>query len=230
MQFLLKQRPIIGPLNIYSFLALAGILGPVILAVCDYTAVFTTPGYNILRHSISILALTRMGWLQTVGFLAIGLLVEIYVSGLLFNIRPRRGFLPGVALLVFFGFGLLMIGAFHTDAPGAPVTLNGTIHGFVSKAVFVIFPLAALLISFSLKHDPRWRGLYLYTIVAVILGCLSIVAVWITNDKGWFGLFERLLVANMIIWVEVTAIRLLLLSLHRAQRTSRAGPEPDSQS
>ena len=223
MYILLRQRPIVGPLNIYGLLSLAGILGPLVLIIGDYTAAFTTPGYNIVRDSISSLALTTMGWLQTIGFLAIGLLVEIYVAGLLFNIHPRRGFRPSVALLVFFGFGLLMIGAFHTDVQGYH-TIEGAIHGLASKTVFVIFPIAAWLISISLRHDPRWRHLYRYTIIAVILGFLFIAAVFLSNNTDWFGLFERLLVANMIIWVEVTAIRLLLLSLRQEPKTEGAGP------
>jgi hypothetical protein len=213
----------VGPLNIFGLLALAGILGPLVLFIGDYTPALTTPGYNIIRDSISSLALTEMGWVQTLGFLTIGLLVEIYVNGLLLNIRPRRGFRPGVALLVFLGFGLLMIGAFHTDAVGA-TTFGGTIHGVASKSVFVIFPIAACLISFSIKHDLRWRRLYLFTMVAVILGFLLMAAVWLANDTRWFGLFERLLVANMIIWVEVTAIQLLRLSLRRKQKMARVSP------
>ena len=223
----MRQRPVFGPLNIYGLLAMSGILGPLVLIISDYTAAFTTPGYNIIRDSISSLALTRMGWLQTIGFLAIGLLVEIYVAGLLLNIRPRRGFRPSVALLVLFGFGLLMIGAFRTDAASAVTTVEGTIHGIASKTVFVIFPITAWLMSFSIKHDPRWRHLYLYTVITVIIGFLLIAAVYLANHTNWFGLLERLLVANMIIWVEVTAIRLLQLSLRREQKTDKVSPGSD---
>jgi len=216
----LRQRPIIGPLNIFGILALAGILGPVILIIADYTAAFTAPGYSIIRDSISSLALTRMGWLQTIGFLAIGLLVEIYVAGLLFNIRPRRGFHLAVVLLVFFGFGLLMTGAFHTNPAGSDPTVEGDIHGIASKAVFLIFPIAAWLISSSIKQDPRWRHLSLYTVITVILGFLLIAALYLANLIHWFGLFERLLVWNMIAWVEVTAIQLLRLSLRREYKSA----------
>jgi hypothetical protein len=204
-------------------LALAGILGPLVLIIADYTAAFTAPDYNIIRDSISSLALTKMGWLQTVGFLTIGLLVEIYVAGLLFNIHPRRGFQLSVGLLVLFGFGLLMTGAFHTNAAGAGRTVDGTIHGIASKTVFVIFPFAAWLISSSIKHDPRWQHLFPYTMLTVILSFILIAVVYLAN-KNWFGLLERLLVWNMIIWVEVTAIQLLRLSLRRKRKTIKVSP------
>jgi hypothetical protein len=217
-QIRLSQNPIIGPLNVSGLLALAGISGPPILIIADYTAAFTSAGYNIIRDSISSLALTRMGWLQTIGFLAIGLLVETYVIGLILNIRPRRGFHFGMALLVFSGFGLLAIGAFHTNAAGTLSTMHGTIHGIVSKTVCVIFPLALWLISSSIKHDPRWQRLFHYTIVTVILGFILLIVVYLAYHTTWFGLLERLLVWNMLIWLEVTATQLLRLSLRRGTR------------
>ncbi len=223
----LRQKPIIGPLNIYGFLALAGILGPLVLIIASYTAAFTAPGYNIIRDSISSLALTRMGWLQTIGFLAIGLLVEIYVAGLLFNIRPRRGFHLSVGLLVFFGFELLVTGAFHTNVAGETPTVEGMIHGIASKTIFVIFPVTVWLISSSIKYDPRWRHLYLYTMLTVVLGLLLIVALLLASKIKLFGLFERLLVGNMIAWVEVTAIQLLRLSLRRDHKTVNVNPEQE---
>ena len=210
---LLKQLPIIGPINVSGLLALAGILGPLVFFIGDYVPALTTPGYNFIRDSISSLAWTKLGWMQTVGFLTVGLLAEIYVIGLVLNIHPRRGFRTGAFLLVLFGFGLLMIGAFHTDVIGVTEsTVDGNIHGLFSKIIFGSFPIAALLISFSIKRDPHWQHLYRYTIITVILGFLLLLAVWLANNTNWFGLFERLLVANILIWVEVTAIQILRIS------------------
>jgi hypothetical protein len=70
----------------------------------------------------------------------------------------------------------------------------------------------------SLRKDSHWKNIFRYTLVAGILGVAMIIMVWIyQKDVNWFGLVERVLVANMIIWVEVTAIKLLLLSLKRGR-------------
>lgn len=205
-------------LNIRSVLAFAGMAGPLVLAVTDLTAAFTNPDYSLVRDSISSLALARLGWLQTIGFLAIGLLVEIFVAGLLFNIKGVRGFHFSIGLLVFFGFGLLLIGAFRTDPVGAPDTIEGTIHGLTASAVFWLFPVAILVIAPSLKSDPNWRNIFLYTVVAGILAVILVLILgFLQDDISWFGLLERLLVANMIIWVEVAAIKLLYLSVRRGK-------------
>jgi hypothetical protein len=205
-------------LNIHSLLALAGMAGPLVLIATDFTAAFTSPDYNMVRDSISSLALTRLGFIQTIGFLAIGILVEIFTAGLLYNIRGVWGFRFSIALLVFFGFMLLLIGAFRTDPVGGPTTTEGIIHGITAIGAFWVFPVAVLVISPSLKRDPAWKNLFLYSIIAGLLAIVFVIIIGVLpDDASWFGLLERILVANMIIWVEVAAIRLLLLSVKRAE-------------
>jgi hypothetical protein len=206
-------------LNIHSALALAGVLGPLVLILGDLTASFSAQGYNLVQNSISSLALTSLGWLQTIGFLAMGLLVEIFVAGLLFNIRGIRGFRPSIGALVFFGFGLLLIGAFRTNPAGGPHTIEGTIHGVTAMFVFWIFPVGVLLIAPSLKNDRNWKTLFTYTVASGILGLALVIGVLFLKDRiSWFGLYERILVANMIIWIEVAAVNLLRLTFRRQLR------------
>jgi hypothetical protein len=216
---------ILKQMNVHSLLAIAGMAGPLVLAATDFTAALTSPQYNLVRDSISSLALTPLGWLQTIGFLAIGLLVEIFTAGLLYNIKGTRGFRFAILLLVFFGFALLLIGAFRTDPVGAGDTIEGRIHGLTATAAFWIFPAAILLIAPSLRNDPRWRGIFRYTLVAFVLAfVLELTIGVLPDDLSWFGLLERLIVANMIIWVEVAAVRLLLLSFKRGRSRHETSP------
>ncbi len=219
---MVRPRPIIGRLNVYSLLALAGVIGPLVLVATDVTAAYFEPGYNLVRHSISSLALTRMGWVQTIGFLAIGLMVEVFVAGLFLSIRGGRGFGLAIGLLVCYGFGLLLIGAFRTNLDGRPPTIEGNIHEIVAKTVFCIFPVASLLIGLSIKGDPNWRRLFVPTIVTSGLSIALIVCYsWLPGKMNWFGLYERILVANTVLWVEVMAIRLLRLSLNTGVSLAR---------
>lgn len=203
-------------LNTHSALALAGILAPVMLEAGDLIAGLTTSNYNIVKNSISSLALTRIGWLQTIGFLALGLLVEVFTAGLLYNVKRAKWFHLGITAFVLFGFGMLCIGAFNTDAVGGPHTINGTIHGLATKASFSLFPIAILLLAFNFKKDTDWQHLYKYSIATCILAVLLGITLQFFKDGiSDFGLVERILVANMVIWVEVSAINLMRLSLKR---------------
>jgi hypothetical protein len=212
----IRARRIIGSLNLNSVLALAGMGGPVILIAADLTAAFSQGGYNWARDSISSLAWTPMGWLQTIGFLAMGLLTELFVAGIFLNIRGTKGFGLGIGLLVLFGFALLLIGAFHTDFTGVPATVNGTIHGLASRALFFLFMFASALIAPSLMKDQAWRPLLVYSLVAsALVLILIILGLWVRDGNFHFGLYERILVAVTIIWVEVMSIWLLRLSFKR---------------
>jgi len=217
-----RPRSLIGPLNIYSFLALAGIVGPVVLVIANITASLSVPDYNMVHDSISSLAWTPMGWLQSIGFLVIGLLMEIFVAGLLFSIRGAWGFSAGIGFLVCFGFGLLLIGAFREDPLGSQHSIQGMIHTVAAATVFSIFPVASLLISISLRKDPYWKGLFNHTIVTTSLAsAFAIGYLCLSDELGWIGLYERILVANIVIWVEIMAIRLLRLSFSASANLKR---------
>jgi Protein of unknown function (DUF998) len=220
----LMTRPIVGRLGLNGILALAGIAGPLVLVIMDSVAALATPGYSLIRDSISSLAWTKLGFVQTIGFLVIGLLVELFVAGLLFSIRGAKGFGFGIALIAVFGFGLLLVGAFHTDPAGGMHTLEGTIHGIVAKTIFWLFPAAALLIAPSLRKNPFWKSLFIYSIIASIVAVgLMISTLWMPEENSKFGLFERGLVADEILWVEIMAIWLFRLSLRR----KKGGPSKE---
>jgi hypothetical membrane protein len=201
-------------LNINSIPAIVGIVGPIVLIVGDLIASLSTPGYSLVRNSVSSLALEPIGWLQTICFLAMGLLLEIFVAGLYFNIRRARGFHAGVTLLAFCGFLLMLIAAFHTDHPEAP-TIDGTIHTIASYGLGLLFPIAILCLAPSFKSTPNWRPIFIYTLVAGVLAFGLILGAIFGDQRDWFGLYERLVILNALVWVEVVAIYFLRVLLRQ---------------
>ena len=194
--------------------AIAGIVGPIAFLVGDLVASLTTAGYSFVSDSISRLALTRIGWLQTIGFLALGLLMEVFVVGLLVSVRRARGLRPGIGLLLVCGFGILMIGAFRMDPSGVSRTIEGTIHSAAAYTLALLFPAALLLLAPSLRSDPNWKSLFVYTLVAGLLALvLTLGLLLLPSLAGWFGLYERVMVGNLTLWVAVAAVHLLRLSL-----------------
>ena len=217
-----KPRSIIGPLNIYGLLALAGVVGPIVLIIANLIASFSVSDYNPIQDSISSLAWTPLGWLQSIGFLAIGLLIEVFAAGLFFSIHGAWGFRLGIALFVCFGFGLLLIGAFREDPIGGSHTIQGTIHTVTAAIVFSIFPISSLLIAISLRKDSYWNGLFIHTIVVTSIALAFVIGhIFLPAKPNWLGLYERILVANTVIWVEIMAIKLLRLSLSATERLKR---------
>jgi hypothetical protein len=217
MRLGLRITTCIRRLNARSFLAIAGMAGPVVLIISEIVAASSAEKYNIIADSISSLALTPMGYVQTIGFLAIGLLIEVFTAGLLYGVRESRGFHLSIGCLVFMGFGMLLIGAFRTDPVGVADTTEGIIHSTAASIVFWLFPAASLLMAFSFRRDPFWKNIFKYSVITGILGLVFVIMVAALEDTiNWFGLAERILVVNMIVWVEVIAIKLFRLSLSPA--------------
>ena len=207
-------------LNINSVPALVGIVGPVVVIVGDLAASLSTAGYSLVRNSVSSLALEPIGWLQSICFLAMGLLLEIFVAGLFFNIRRARGFHAGIIFLALCGFVLMLIATFHMDHSGA-TTIDGTIHTIASYGLGLLFPIAILSLAPSLKNTPNWKNIFIYTIIAGVLALTLIMGALFAEQRGWFGLYERIIILNALVWVEVVAIHFLRLLL-------RQEPKPQS--
>jgi MFS family permease len=202
-------------LNINSVPALVGIVGSIVVIVGDLAASLSTTGYSLVSNSVSSLALEPIGWLQSICFLAMGLLLEIFVAGLFFNIRRAKGFHAGIVLLALCGFVLMLIAAFHMDAPGGPRTTDGIIHTIASYGLGLLFPIAILSLAPSLKSTPNWRNIFIYTLIAGVLAFGLIIGAIFGDQSGWFGLYERIIILNALIWVEVVAIHFLRLLLRR---------------
>ena len=160
-----------------------------------------------------------MGWIQAISFLVGGLLIEVFAIGLYLSIRYSIGSRISVGTLVLFGFGLLLIAAFRTQSTESPQTIEGMIHMITARTIFILFPIACFSMATGLKVDQRWKSLFGYTIATGILAAILVVT-WIVFSSriNWFGLYERILVANATIWLGVMAFKLFRLSLKQHWR------------
>jgi len=201
-------------LNINSVPAIVGIVGPVVVIIGDLIASLSVPGYSPIRDSVSSFAWTSLGWIQTICFLAMGLLWEIFTAGLYFTIRRARGFHVGIVLFALCGFVLMLIAAFHMGHTGAP-PVDGTIHTISSYGLGLLFPVAILSLAPSLKNTPDWKNIFIYTIIAGVLAFALILGALFTEQSGWFGLYERIIILNALVWVEVVAIHFLRMLMKR---------------
>jgi len=144
--------------------------------------------------------------------------LEIFVAGLFFNIRRTRGFHAGIVILALCGFVLMLIAAFRMDAPGTQRTIEGTIHTIASYGLGLLFPIAILSLTPSLKSDPNWKNIFIYTLITGILALALILGALLAEQRGWFGLYERIIILNALVWVEVVAIHFLRLLLRQESK------------
>src|SRR5262245_41668985 len=92
-------------------LAGSALAGP-LFAVVGLIQAFTTPGFDLTRHALSLLEAGDLGWIQRANFILAGLL---YVGGALAMRQVMRGG-PGATwgprLIGVFGLGMIGAGCF----------------------------------------------------------------------------------------------------------------------
>jgi hypothetical protein len=110
---------------------------------------------------------------------------------------------------------------------GGPATVNGKIHLVGAYGVLGLFPVAVALLLSSIWNDPQWRGMFRYSAATGLVAFGLAVGRLFLPQLSWFGLYERLTVANAIAWVEVSAVWLLLLSLRRRREAETNGSVPE---
>jgi hypothetical protein len=100
--------------------------------------------------------------------------------------------------------------------PGAP-PIDGTIHTIASFGLGLLFPIAILLIAHSLRNTPNWKNIFIYTVIAGVFALVLIMGALFVEQRGWFGLYERIIILNALVWVEVVAIHFIRVTKGRAE-------------
>ena len=197
----------------YRYISLwAGIIGPLVLFLTDNISVALDPGYDLIKMSISDLALGPTGWLSRLGF-------GIFALFLFLEIRRLKLFVPAnyktrtaevLSMLSVAGFVVLAI--FTANAPGEH-TLHGTVHDTTTFFIAGLFTLGCVFYGLGFKGAPGWGGFYTYTmvVVGITLVC-AIIRIFMPQHWNFFGLFERILLWNGVIWFEAVGVNILVLS------------------
>ena len=207
--------------NTVAALAIVCIIGVVLFWVILFIAQALNPGYNPISQSLSDLALGPYGWLQTIAFFLLALVAISLGLGFYYGMHKKRGSRAVTVLFGAMAFGEIISGIFKVDWVKTPLTIHALVHQVGASITAIAFPVAALVLLPNLRSEPRWKGLAIYTfVVAVSMLILEItreVLLLTTWLNPWFGLYEKALLVNSLVWIEVMAIHLLRVTNTRKQ-------------
>jgi hypothetical protein len=190
--------------------ARAGIIGPLLFGIVVIT--LTILKYDFLRalgwHPIndptfdwpSGLALGSYGWIMTLTFLASGLMLTLFASGLSLSLPPA--YISRLAALALSLAGLAMAGlAFTTDPTirSTPATWHGRLHDLSFVLLGLTLMPAMVLFGVAFRSDPHWKSLSTYTWLTV---ALAIPTFWLKGAA--FYVF----ILAVLAWCEIVAMRL----------------------
>ena len=162
-------RPLARSNGSAARLLLAGgiIAGPLYVGVGALEMLFR-PGFDPLRHDLSLMANGDFGWIHTSLLIVTGVLVVGSAFGFRSAVRegPASGW--GAWLIALYGLGLVGAGIFAADPaygfpPGTPadergVSWHGLLHLISGAIGFVGFIAACFVIArrFSWRDLPGW--------------------------------------------------------------------------
>src|SRR5512143_2435101 len=144
----------------------AGVVGPVAFVMTFLVLGAVRPGYDPVRHFVSLLSIGEGGWIQVANFLLGGVSFIALGAGL-GRAWPRTGLVRWVPrLVVLAGAALIACGVFTADPalgypPGTPsgipanISWHGGLHYLGAVLVFVGLAVAMVIAA---RSGPRLAG------------------------------------------------------------------------
>lgn len=177
----------------------------------------TRPGFDILRHDLSLLANGNLGWIQITNLVLTGLLVGAFAIGLRRALPAGPGRTWGPILLGVYGLGLIGAGFFTADPafgfpPGTPanahtISWHGLLHIITSGIGFLALIAACMVMARRFASQGR-QGWAVYSVGSGILFFAAFVGVATGSGQSWsvIGFW----IGVLFIWAWILILAMLL--------------------
>ncbi|MHB1419393.1 MAG: DUF998 domain-containing protein [Bacillota bacterium] len=126
-----------------------------------------------------------------------------------------KGSVPKIArvgMLTFIAMHLVSItyGLFPVDLPGSSITFKGIMHIVVTGLIVPLTILSPLLIGIGLRKIESFKGFATYSIITgvIIFVAGGTTAIIFANKLPNFGLFERINIGTLQLWMLVFSLKL----------------------
>ncbi len=194
-----------------AWLALAGIIAYVAI---DLLLAFLRPRYSLLYNAESDYGRGPWSWLMDLNFLlrcAVSL-AAAGALGLATVARARnRG---GLALLSAWAVCSGLLAFFPDDLEGQPPHGSGVVHLALAFLAFCCVTVATIMISVSLRHDPRWRRARPLLLAISIAGAAAFLLLGHATGHRHApaGLYERIFLGLELAWLAAATSRIARLA------------------
>jgi hypothetical protein len=174
------------------------------------------PGFDITRHSLSLLSNGNLGWIQILNFLITGLLLVVGAVGVKRVLQSGPGTKWAPLMLGLYGLGLVGASIFRADPalgfpPGTPMENNpiswhGMLHFVVGTIGFSGFIAGCSIFArrFISLRQPGWAW---YSLITGILFLVSFFGI-ASGSKGPVSVFFAIAVVLGFTWISVLLSRL----------------------
>jgi Protein of unknown function (DUF998) len=203
-------------------LALLALGGVIVYVAIDVALKFLRPGYSLLYDAESDYGRGPWYWLMDLNFLlrcALSVAAAIAVAKTARAAGRLRG---GLALILVWAACSGLLAFFADDLEGQPVHGSGSVHLGLALIAFPCMMVGAILVSASLRTDPRWRPASNVLFAVSLAGAAAFLllgsAAGHKHTPG--GLYERLFLGFELLWIALAAGWIAV----------RGGPGPEASS
>jgi hypothetical protein len=218
-----------------QFLLTCGILAGPIYILVSALEILTREGFDITRHTWSVLSNGDWGWVHIVNFLVTGLLTILGAMGLRQSLKGEKGGTWGPILLAVYGLCLVAAGIFKADPvdgfpPGTPlgtpttISTSGMLHFLFGMIGFVAL-IAASITFFRLFRSLRQDGFAWFSLATGVYFLVGFMSIIVLSGLGSIGPIIALLAFTAAIILSWVWFSLLSWRVARDSRIT-SGREP----
>jgi hypothetical membrane protein len=196
-------------------LAALGMAGPIIFVLGIIIAGTRYDGYSHISQEISQLGGidSQYAWIQNTNFYLLALSVIGFTFGLHRAIDGGKGSLVGIVLISLLGFSSAGLNAvMPCDALCDGVTAAGKLHLITGITGFLAMAAGLIVISRRMVKSDDWKSYSRYTLATGILAIILFFGIGVEDSietSARSGLMQRIFVANYLIWLFVTGLRIV---------------------
>ncbi|MDE1858110.1 MAG: DUF998 domain-containing protein [Thaumarchaeota archaeon] len=204
--------------NRSRFLFAVALAGVLLYAALDAVAQSLPPHYSPVSQAESDLAVGPYGYVMTLNFINRGILSLCFLFALMLaansgDVASRR-LRRGSWLFAVWSVGALLLAAFPTDVPPAPVSWHGVVHLVVAVAAFLGGAFGALYFSLGMAGNrtlgkARGVAVPLAYLTAALCAAELLGGLVPGVAASYGGLTERLFLGSLLLWVAVVSAVML---------------------
>lgn len=192
--------------------AICGIVGPIFYAIVIAIIGSLHPDYSHISQSMSELGAVDAPYkalTNTLGFPLLGLFMIAFALGMNNGIERNRTSIVGPALITLSGISLIMTGIFPCDPGCEDITWVGTTHSVFATTAAITFSIAPIFIAIRQWSDIRWKRYTLFSWLTAVITLLLSMLYSMNIFESQLGFLQRLSMGLPLVWMEITAIKLL---------------------
>lgn len=168
------------------------------------------PDVNAAARVTSEYAVGPYGFLMTSAFFVLSAALAALGVGLARALSTSARTLAGIVLLVLAALATAVAGFFPVDVgEPQPITAHGWVHRGAAIIAFASLSLAPLILAGPFGARPEWKRIAAFSRLVGAVGLLGFVAIQLfLLDQGLAGAAQRIILALVIGWMLVAAVRI----------------------